>query len=62
MWTHAAIVREPKNLEKSLEIIKEYLTKDVGRLLFLRLLTAKSILQSALGRKKSLGAHFIKEN
>ena len=62
MWTHAAIVREPDNLEKSLEIIKTYLKKDVGRLLFLRLLTAKSILQSALGRKKSLGAHFIKEN
>ena len=62
MWTHAAIVREPNNLEKSLEIIKTYLKKDVGRLLFLRLLTAKSILQSALGRKKSLGAHFIKEN
>lgn len=62
MWTHAAIVREPDNLEKSLEIIKTYLKKDVGRLLFLRLLTAKSILQSGLGRKKSLGAHFIKEN
>ncbi len=62
MWTHAAIVREPNNLEKSLEIIKTYLKKDVGRLLFLRLLTAKSILQSALERKKSLGAHFIKEN
>ena len=62
MWTHAAIVRESDNLEKSLEIIKTYLKKDVGRLLFLRLLTAKSILQSALGRKKSLGAHFIKEN
>ena len=62
MWTHAAIVRESDNLEKSLEIIKTYLKKDVGRLLFLRLLTAKSILQCALGRKKSLGAHFIKEN
>jgi L-aspartate oxidase len=62
MWTHAGIVREPKNLEKSLEIIEGYLKQDVGRLLFLRLLTAKSILKSALERKKSLGAHYIKEN
>jgi L-aspartate oxidase len=61
MWTHAAIVREPENLKKSLKTIDEYLQKDVGRLLFLRLLTAKSILSSALKRKKSLGAHFIKD-
>ncbi|MGE0051745.1 MAG: L-aspartate oxidase [Arcobacter sp.] len=62
MWTYASIVREPKSLEKSLETIEEYLKKDVGRLLFLRLLTAKSILKSALKRKESLGAHYIKEN
>lgn len=62
MWTHVGIVREPKNLEKSLEIIEGYLKQNVGRLLFLRLLTAKSILKSALERKKSLGAHYIKEN
>ncbi|MBY0539966.1 MAG: hypothetical protein K2P52_00940, partial [Campylobacterales bacterium] len=35
---------------------------NVGRLLFLRLLTAKVILKSALERKESLGAHYIKEN
>ena len=62
MWSHAAIVREPKKLKESLEIIDSYLQEDVGRLLFLRLLTAKSILSSALKREKSLGAHFIKEN
>jgi L-aspartate oxidase len=62
MWTHASIVREPKKLENSLKTVNEYLKQDVGRLLFLRLLTAKSILESALKRKKSLGAHFIKEN
>ena len=43
-------------------MIENYLKLDVGRLLFLRLLTAKSILKSALERKKSLGAHYIKEN
>ena len=62
MWTHASIVRDHENLKKSLETIESYLKLGVGRLLFLRLLTAKSILNSALRRKKSLGAHYIKEN
>ena len=62
MWTHASIVRNPNNLKTTLETIEKYLKLDVGRLLFLRLLTAKSILKSALERKKSLGAHYIKEN
>jgi L-aspartate oxidase len=62
MWSNAGIVREPKKLEKSLEMIEGYLKEDVGRLLFLRLLTAKSILKAALKRKESLGAHYIKEN
>ncbi|MCT7536169.1 L-aspartate oxidase [Aliarcobacter butzleri] len=62
MWVNAGIVRIPSELKKSLEKIEEYLKKDVGRLLYLRLLTAKSILKAALGRKKSLGAHFIKED
>ena len=62
MWTNAAIVREPAKLKTTLETIESYLELDVGRLLFLRLLTAKAILKSALERKKSLGAHYIKEN
>jgi len=62
MWVNAGIVRIHSELKKSLEKIEEYLKKDVGRLLYLRLLTAKSILKAALNRKKSLGAHFIKED
>ncbi|MDN5097063.1 FAD-binding protein [Aliarcobacter butzleri] len=62
MWVNAGIVRIPSELKKSLEKIEEYLKKDVGRLLYVRLLTAKSILKAALSRKKSLGAHFIKED
>jgi len=62
MWENAAIVRDFKSLQKALDEINEFLKEDVGRLLFLRLLTAKSILEAALDRKKSLGAHFIKEN
>ena len=62
MWTNAAIVREPAKLKITLETIEGYLKLNVGRLLFLRLLTAKAILKSALKRKESLGAHYIKEN
>jgi L-aspartate oxidase len=61
MWTHVGIVREYQDLIDALEEVESYLKEDVGRLLFLRLLTAKSIIQSAINRKKSIGAHFIKE-
>lgn len=62
MWDSASIVRNESDLRTALNQIEIFLKEDVGRLLFLRLLTAKSILTSALGRKSSLGAHFIKEN
>ena len=62
MWENASIVRNELNLRTALKQIELFLKEDVGRLLFLRLLTAKSILTSAIERKTSLGAHFIKEN
>lgn len=62
MWDSASIVRNPKKIKETLNLVEKYLQEDVGRLLFLRLLTAKSILTSALNREKSLGAHYIKEN
>jgi len=62
MWKDVGIVRTPQNLTNALNKIKMYLEEDVGRLLFLRLLTAKSIVKSAINRKKSIGAHYIKEN
>jgi len=61
MWENAAIVRDTEGLQKALDEIKEFLKEDIGRLLFLRLLTAQSILNAAIERKESLGAHFIKE-
>ncbi|QOG11390.1 L-aspartate oxidase [Arcobacter sp. FWKO B] len=61
MWTHAAIVRTHSGLEYALTKVNEYLTQDIGRLLYLRLLTAKAILEAALNRKESLGAHYIKD-
>ncbi len=61
MWDNVAIIREKSKLIESLKKIESFLKEDVGRLLFLRLLTAKSILKAAINREKSLGAHFIKE-
>ena len=60
MWKNAAIVRNESDLEEALIQIETFLKEDVGRLLFLRLLTAKSILQAALQRKESLGAHYLR--
>ncbi|MGM0519693.1 MAG: L-aspartate oxidase [Campylobacterota bacterium] len=60
MWDSASILRNPKKLQNSLQLVEKYLNEDIGRLLYLRLLTAKSILIAALSRKESLGAHFIK--
>jgi L-aspartate oxidase len=62
MWTSVSIVRQRQELIDALEEIENYLQEDVGRLLYLRLLTAKSIIQSAIDRKQSIGAHYIKEN
>ena len=61
MWTSVGIVRRRQELIDALEEIELFLQEDIGRLLFLRLLTAKSIVQSALNQKSSLGAHFIKK-
>ena len=62
MWEQAGIVRNKKELKEALEKIEGYLKLDVGRLLYLRLLTARIILKASLKREKSLGAHYIKED
>jgi L-aspartate oxidase len=61
MWTHVGIVRKRQDLIDAHEEIETFLKEDVGRLLYLRLLTAKSIVESAIERKESIGAHYIKE-
>lgn len=61
MWDNAAIVRDRDLLKITLEKIDKFLEENVGRLLYLRLLTAKSILKAAIERQVSIGAHFIKE-
>ncbi len=59
MWCHAGIVRDEKNLHFALKRVKEMLELPIGKLLRLRLLVSQEIIQSALSRKASLGAHFI---
>jgi len=59
MWQSAGIVRNEKKLKKALNRVKEMLELPTGKLIKLRLLTSKTIIQSALKRKKSLGAHYI---
>lgn len=59
MWCYAGIVREKIHLLKALERVHEMLSLDIGRLLKLRLLVSKEIIESALKREISLGAHFM---
>jgi L-aspartate oxidase len=59
MWQHAAILRNENDLKSALKQINDFLQQDVGRLLYLRLRTAQSMIQACLKRKNSLGAHCI---
>jgi len=61
MWDDVGIVRTEKGLQEALAFIEETLHKHIGRLLKLRLLTAKEIVSSALARKTSVGVHYIKK-
>jgi len=60
MWDDVGIIRTEKGLQEALCFIEETLTKEIGRFLKLRLLTAKEIVLSALKRKTSVGVHYIK--
>ena len=59
MWQSVGIVRSEKGLKKALKRVEEILACPVGKLIRLRLLTSRVVIQSALRRKKSLGAHSI---
>ncbi len=60
MWQSAGIVRYEEKLKKALNRVEEMLELSTGKLIRLRLLTSRIIIQSALRRKKSLGAHYIR--
>ncbi len=59
MWENVSIVRTQQGLSEAKEAIETMLNGEIGRLLRLRLLTAKSIVDSAIQRKTSVGAHYI---
>lgn len=61
MWNYAGIIREKETLEHALKRVGEMLKLPIGKLLRLRLLVSREIINSALKRKTSLGAHYIKE-
>ncbi|WP_067174305.1 L-aspartate oxidase [Sulfurospirillum sp. UCH001] len=61
MWNYAGIIREKQTLQTAFNRVKEILGLPIGKLLRLRLLVSQEIITSALKRKTSLGAHYIKE-
>ncbi|HFU74216.1 MAG TPA: FAD-binding protein, partial [Helicobacteraceae bacterium] len=61
MWDNVSIVRTERGLHEAKQEIEAMLGEKIGRLLKLRLLTALSIVNSALARKESIGAHYIKK-
>jgi len=63
MWQSVGIVRKNSTLKTALQRVEEMLKMDIGRLLRLRLLTSKFIIESAVCQEKSIGTHYkIKEN
>ena len=59
MWNNVGIVRHQKGLKETQEFIEKMLQLDIGRILQLRLLSAKEIVKAAIDRKDSVGVHFM---
>ncbi len=59
MWHNVSIVRTHEGLREAKDFVDNLLTEKVGRMLRLRLLTAKAIIDSALARTESVGVHYI---
>lgn len=58
MWDRVGILREKSGLDSALGGIEVMLESNIGRMLRLRLLVAKKIVESALAQTKSKGAHY----
>lgn len=58
MWDNVSIVRTTEGLKEAQGFINDTLKQPIGRLLRLRLLTAKSIVEGALDRSTSIGVHY----
>jgi len=59
MWHKVGIIRHEAELKEALHSVDTMLSEDIGYLLRLRALCAKKIIESALARKESVGAHYI---
>ncbi len=59
MWQKVGIIRKKSELKEALEEIEQMQKEPIGHLLKLRLSCARQIVQSALRRDKSIGAHYI---
>ncbi|WP_457596841.1 L-aspartate oxidase [Hydrogenimonas sp.] len=59
MWQEVGIVRTRSGLERALDFVDDVQHLTIGRLLGLRLKTARKIIESALARRESVGAHYI---
>ncbi|MBD3809396.1 MAG: L-aspartate oxidase [Sulfuricurvum sp.] len=59
MWHNVSIVRTREGLEEAKRVIETLLGQTIGKMLRLRLLSAKAIVESALERPESIGVHFI---
>lgn len=59
MWDNVSIVRTRSGLRETEQVIEAMLGEKIGKLLRLRLLTAKAIVEGALKRPESIGVHFI---
>ena len=61
MWENVSIIRTKSGLNDALNTINALLNEKIGKLLKFRLLTAKTIVESALKRDESIGVHTIDE-
>jgi L-aspartate oxidase len=59
MWENVGIIRTKNGLHEAKNMIYDMKSKQIGRLLRLRLNTASAIVDAALRRKISLGTHYI---
>lgn len=61
MWHNVSIVRTRSGLREAKEFVDSQLAQKLGRMLRLRLLSAKAIIDSALAREHSVGVHYIEQ-
>ena len=59
MWEKVGIIRKPSELQEAKDIVTQIAKKPIGYLLRLRLASALAIIEAAIARKKSVGAHYI---